>query len=105
MVSGRSDGVPSPDSSRGWGSAIVPFRTVTALRALLIGAQQTVFRLQTCLGIQMAHRNMTARDMSPEESRVLPFPSHQGDARTICVFCGSSRGAKADYAEAARQLG
>jgi len=48
---------------------------------------------------------MTARDMPPEESEVLPFPSHSGSARTICVFCGSSPGAKTVYAETARQLG
>jgi len=36
-----------------------------------------------------------------DESEVLPFPA----ARSICVFCGSSPGAKPAYAEAARQLG
>ena len=53
----------------------------------------------------MAHRNMTARDMSLEESEVLPFPTHRGNRRSICVFCGSSPGAKPVYAETARELG
>jgi uncharacterized protein (TIGR00730 family) len=43
--------------------------------------------------------------MSLEESEVLPFPAHRGNGRTVCVFCGSSPGAKPVYAEAARQLG
>jgi uncharacterized protein (TIGR00730 family) len=43
--------------------------------------------------------------MSLEESEVLPFPVHRGNGRTVCVFCGSSPGAKPVYAEAARQLG
>lgn len=53
----------------------------------------------------MAHRNMTARDMSQDESEVLPFPAHRGNQRTICVFCGSSPGEKPVYAQAARELG
>lgn len=53
----------------------------------------------------MSHRNMTARDMSSEESEVLPFPAHRENQRTVCVFCGSSPGAKPVYAEAARELG
>ena len=53
----------------------------------------------------MAHRNMTARDMSLEESDVLPFPAHRESQRTICVFCGSSPGAKPVYAQAAREFG
>ena len=53
----------------------------------------------------MAHRNMTARDMSLEESEVLAFPAHRGNDRTVCVFCGSSPGAKPVYAETARQFG
>lgn len=43
--------------------------------------------------------------MSLEESDVLPFPSHWGNGRSICVFCGSSPGAKPVYAETARELG
>src|SRR5438477_7092339 len=53
----------------------------------------------------MAHRNMTARDMSLDESEVLAFPAHRGNDRTVCVFCGSSPGAKPVYAETARQFG
>jgi uncharacterized protein (TIGR00730 family) len=53
----------------------------------------------------MAHRNMTARDMSLEQLEVLPFPAHPGNQRTVCVFCGSSPGAKPVYAENARELG
>jgi uncharacterized protein (TIGR00730 family) len=43
--------------------------------------------------------------MSLEESEVLPFPSHRGNARSVCVFCGSSPGAKPIYAQTARELG
>lgn len=53
----------------------------------------------------MAHRNMTAQDMPLEESEVLAFPAHRGHHRTVCVFCGSSPGAKPVYAETARRFG
>src|SRR5256886_569792 len=55
----------------------------------------------------MPHRNMTAPDMSREdnEGEILPFAAHRGNGRTVCVFCGSSPGAKPVYSEAARQLG
>jgi uncharacterized protein (TIGR00730 family) len=43
--------------------------------------------------------------MSPEDSDVLPFPAHRGSHRAVCVFCGSSPGAKPVYAQAARELG
>jgi uncharacterized protein (TIGR00730 family) len=43
--------------------------------------------------------------MSMEESDVLPFPAHRGNQRTVCVFCGSSPGAKTVYAQAAREFG
>jgi len=43
--------------------------------------------------------------MSPEDSDVLPFPAHRGSHHTVCVFCGSSPGAKPVYAHAARELG
>jgi uncharacterized protein (TIGR00730 family) len=43
--------------------------------------------------------------MSPEDSEVLPFPAHRDSHRTVCVFCGSSPGAKPVYAQAARELG
>ena len=48
---------------------------------------------------------MTARDISPKESDFLPFPAPRGNGRSVCVFCGSSPGAKAVYAETARELG
>src|SRR5579862_2052085 len=74
-------------------------------RVMNCRAQPLQFSSTTCLGIRMAHRNMTARDMSLEESEVLPFPAHPGNRRTICVFCGSSPGAKPVYAQAAREFG
>jgi uncharacterized protein (TIGR00730 family) len=40
-----------------------------------------------------------------DESEVMPFPAHRGNGHTVCVFCGSSPGAKHVYAEAARAFG
>lgn len=43
--------------------------------------------------------------MPPEKSDNPTFSARRENARSICVFCGSSPGAKPVYAEAARQLG
>lgn len=43
--------------------------------------------------------------MSLEETEIVAFPAHRGNQRTVCVFCGSSPGAKPVYAQAAREFG
>ena len=48
---------------------------------------------------------MTAKDMSLEKSQARPLSKTRRNGHSVCVFCGSSPGAKPLYAQAARELG